>query len=116
MKNWISKSVFAVFYYSRICWASFRPSFVFVFVMVKLWSLLLAAVHLLSQRVCHFLTFHQTRVICLFSLLCLPLDAVSCCSPAQPLFFSSLATVLIMHALFLLEKAHLSSRCWDHND
>lgn len=116
MKNWISKSVFAVFYYSRMCWGSFRPSFVFVFVIVKPWSLLLAVVHLLSQRVCHFLTFHQTRVICLFSLLCLPVYAVSCCSPAQPLFFSSLATVLIMHALFLLEKAHLSSHYWDHND
>lgn len=80
------------------------PSFVFVFVMVRQWSLLLAAVHLLSECVCHFLTFHQTRVICLFSWLCSPADAVPCYTPAQPLFFSSLSTVLIMHALFLLEK------------
>lgn len=33
-----------------------------------------------------------------------PADAVPCYSPAQPLFLSALATVLIMQALFLLEK------------
>lgn len=90
--------VFVVFYYM-----SHEPGFIWPTSCLLLFfasrqgeagSLLLAAARLSVI----FWLATKTEVICLLTCLRLPADAASRRSPAQPLFFSSLATVLIMHA------------------
>lgn len=91
---------------SRLHLGIHLPSFVFFFVMAKQ-SLLLAAAHPLSERVCHLeLSTNPESFVCSLGSSS-PESPVPCYNPAQPLFLSSLATVFIMHTLLLLESSFI---------
>lgn len=79
----------------------------FVFFSVSWWSSRvyyeLQCICCLSESVIFKLSTNPGSFVCSLGS-CSPAGPVPWCSPAQPLFLSSLATVLIMHALFLLGK------------
>lgn len=75
-------------------------SFVFFFVMMRHWSLLLAAVHLLSEGV-SFIFF-----LCLSSWLHSPADAVCCSALVQILFFAIPCYCAHNVCLVTSDKAH----------
>lgn len=66
--------------------------------------------------VCHFRTFHQPRIICLFAWLAFTNRSCALLQSCKAFSLSSCAAVLYNTCFVSSGKAHLSSSCRDHND
>lgn len=118
-QNWISKSVFAMFYYSRMCWASFRcPLAFFCFCLCHGEAVeFIISCSTSTVWVCLSFSNFPPNQGHLFVLLAL--FTSRCCS----LLHSCTAFVFLItlycayNARFVPSgKAHLSWGYWDHND
>lgn len=110
-----------MFYYSGMCWASFRhpPVFLdFFFFPLCRGDAVECIISCSSSAVwvCHFRTFHQPRIVCLFAWLAFTNRSCALLQSCKAFSLSSLAAVLYNTCFVSSGKAHLSSSCRDHND
>lgn len=111
-----------MFYYSGMCWASFRhpPVFLdfFFFFPLCRGDAVECIISCSSSAVwvCHFRTFHQPRIICLFAWLAFTNRSCALLQSCKAFSLSSFAAVLYNTCFVSSGKAHLSSSCRDHND